>query len=36
VILVDSMERHGIRRILSFDHGFDGVSGIVRLPAKER
>jgi hypothetical protein len=30
------MERHGIGRILSFDHGFDGVPGIVRLPAKER
>jgi uncharacterized protein len=26
------MERHGIDRILSFDSGFDGFPGIVRLP----
>jgi len=25
------MERHGIRQILSFDSGFDGFPGIVRL-----
>jgi predicted nucleic acid-binding protein len=25
------MQRHGIDRIVSFDRGFDGVSGIVRL-----
>jgi predicted nucleic acid-binding protein len=25
------MERHGIRRILSFDAGFDGYPGIQRL-----
>jgi len=25
------MERHGIRRILSFDDGFDGLPGIERL-----
>jgi predicted nucleic acid-binding protein len=26
------MERHGARRILSFDTGFDGLPGIERLP----
>ncbi|MDE0405380.1 MAG: type II toxin-antitoxin system VapC family toxin [Nitrospira sp.] len=25
------MARHGIRRIMSFDEGFDGVPGIIRL-----
>lgn len=25
------MERHGIRRIMSFDRGYDGVPGIVRI-----
>lgn len=26
------MEQHGIERILSFDSGFDGIPGVVRLP----
>ena len=25
------MERNGIKRILSFDSGFDGISGVVRI-----
>jgi len=25
------MQRHGIERILSFDSGFDGLPGIVRV-----
>jgi len=30
-IHVATMERHGVREILSFDRHFDGVPGIVRL-----
>jgi uncharacterized protein len=30
-IHVAVMERHGIKRILSFDAGFDGISGLVRV-----
>jgi uncharacterized protein len=28
-----TMRRHGVQRIFSFDHGFDSVSGVDRLPA---
>jgi hypothetical protein len=27
------MQHHGIDRILSFDHAFDGLPGVTRLPA---
>jgi hypothetical protein len=30
-IHVAVMERHGVRRILSFDRGFDGLEGIERI-----
>jgi uncharacterized protein len=30
-IHVAVMERNGIKRILSFDAGFDGISGLVRV-----
>jgi predicted nucleic acid-binding protein len=30
-IHVPEMERNGIKRILSFDCGFDGISGLVRV-----
>ncbi|HEX3532379.1 MAG TPA: type II toxin-antitoxin system VapC family toxin [Thermoanaerobaculia bacterium] len=30
---VAAMERHGVRRVLSFDSGFDDVSGLTRIPA---
>jgi predicted nucleic acid-binding protein len=33
---VAAMEHPGVDRILSFDTGFDGVPGIVRLPAPAR
>ena len=29
---VSVMERHGVKEILSFDRGFDGVPGIRRVP----
>jgi predicted nucleic acid-binding protein len=28
-----TMERHGVKRILSFDGGFLGIPGVVRLPS---
>ena len=31
-IHVSVMERHGVKEILSFDRGFDGVPGIRRVP----
>ena len=30
-IHVAVMERNGIKRVLSFDHGFDGVPGLTRI-----
>jgi predicted nucleic acid-binding protein len=29
--LLGVMQRHGVTRIMTFDHGFDGVPGVVRL-----